>query len=286
MRQSPRWLALAATLSVLAAGCATMVPPPELIEARSTFGRVSKGQAAVLKPGDVLEAKEQLERAEKSYVAEGDSEATRDSAYIATRKSLFAESSATTEANQKAQRASEVKAEQMRVFTLIATKNQLSNTQQALDVEQAARASAERRAALYVAALKKIGSVRTDNRGVVITLSGGVLFKTDKFALLPAAKTQLDEVAATLLKNSPEATITVGGHTDNEGGDVHNQELSEKRAQAVADYLVSKGLSKERVVARGFGEGSPIADNASGEGRAQNRRVEIVVGDQVVGTKQ
>lgn len=161
---------------------------------------------------------------------------------------------------------------------LNATRGQLATTQEQLDKERTARRDAEARAASAMADLQKIASVKKDDRGMIITLPGGVLFKTDKYELLPAAMVQLNQVADALTKNNPDAKIQVGGYTDSQGTEDHNQDLSEKRAQSVADYLVSRGVAKDRVTAKGFGSASPIADNKSVEGRAQNRRVEIVVG--------
>jgi outer membrane protein OmpA-like peptidoglycan-associated protein len=274
---APLRLALAAAL--FGAGCATVAPPPELLEARSTYGRVSKGPAAETKPDDLLTAKQQLDRAEGSFSDKGDVPATRDAAYIAVRKALFAEADANTIVNLKAKADADLRAQQLQSSDLSATKGQLVRTQQELDKERTAREEAEKRAAIAMADLKKIAAVKQDNRGLIITLPGGVLFKTDKYELLPAAMVQLNQVADVLLRNSPDSKINVGGFTDAQGPEPHNQELSENRARSVADYLVSRGIARDRVVATGYGPQNPIADNKSIEGRAQNRRVEIVVGN-------
>ncbi|MCK5656345.1 MAG: OmpA family protein, partial [Deltaproteobacteria bacterium] len=84
----------------------------------------------------------------------------------------------------------------------------------------------------------------------------------------------LDEVASILEKN-PEMEVEVQGHTDNTGSATYNQWLSEKRAQKVKDYLVSKGIDSSRLEAKGYGLTQPVASNATEEGRAQNRRVEL-----------
>ena len=112
---------------------------------------------------------------------------------------------------------------------------------------------------------------------MVITLSGSVLFVSAKADVLPDARVKLDSVAKALLEQDPSASILVEGYTDSQGGAAFNQELSQRRADSVRTYLVSRGLPPERVTAQGFGLASPIADNASPEGRANNRRVEIVV---------
>jgi outer membrane protein OmpA-like peptidoglycan-associated protein len=112
---------------------------------------------------------------------------------------------------------------------------------------------------------------------MVITLSGGVLFASNHSDLLPSAQAKLNDVAAALTKQDTESKINVEGFTDSQGDASYNQELSQRRAQTVRDYLVSRGISSDRVTAQGFGLTRPVADNASPEGRANNRRVEIVV---------
>ncbi len=112
---------------------------------------------------------------------------------------------------------------------------------------------------------------------MVITLSGAVLFESAKWALLPGAQTKLNEVADALTKQDKDSTIIVEGHTDSQGAAAMNQELSQKRAESVRTYLISRGMSADRITATGFGPTRSIANNASPEGRADNRRVEIVV---------
>ncbi|MCO7629201.1 MULTISPECIES: OmpA family protein [Pseudomonas] len=110
----------------------------------------------------------------------------------------------------------------------------------------------------------------------VITLSdaGNVLFDFDKSDLTPAAKAQLDTLMDKL-RNADVVSIKVIGHTDSKGSDAYNQALSERRASSVAAYLLSQGLAPNKLTSEGRGESEPVADNATEEGRAQNRRVEL-----------
>ncbi|HEY8122848.1 MAG TPA: OmpA family protein [Myxococcota bacterium] len=104
----------------------------------------------------------------------------------------------------------------------------------------------------------------------------GVQFDLDKADIRPDAGVILDE-AANQLSQVPTTRVRVEGHTDSTGADTYNQSLSERRAGSVRDYLVSKGVSDGRLSTAGFGESQPVADNATAEGRALNRRVELKV---------
>ncbi len=109
----------------------------------------------------------------------------------------------------------------------------------------------------------------------VVTLQG-VHFATDSSALTSEAKSILDS-AVGAINASSSSLIDVEGHTDSRGSDSHNQALSERRAQSVADYLASQGVSASSLNPIGMGEGSPVASNDTSEGRAQNRRVEVTI---------
>jgi OmpA-OmpF porin, OOP family len=103
-----------------------------------------------------------------------------------------------------------------------------------------------------------------------------IFFKTGSHELLSRSFSSLDEVAG-ILKANPEFTLSIEGHTDNIGDENFNQLLSKGRAQAVLEYLLSKGIAKSRLSSTGYGEQRPIADNSSPKGRARNRRVEMRV---------
>ncbi len=130
--------------------------------------------------------------------------------------------------------------------------------------------------------LNSILQTRDSARGLIVNMSD-VLFDTGKYSLKPGAREKLAKVAGILLAY-PGLNIAVGGYTDNVGGDEMNQTLSENRAASVRDYLVQQGVSADSVTASGFGNTQPVASNDSPEGRQQNRRVELVVSGEVIGS--
>lgn len=283
-------LGLILTLSGVA-GCGSAVLPQELASARSAYARASTGPAASLNPTDLHAAKESLDDAERSYKEEGDSQVTRDLGYAAERRAETAESRART---MQAQAETDQVVAQMHANTAaqgklsaaglsrankeLASKDQAFVAQGAvLQDEVARRQAAEKRAAQAAADIAKFASVKQETRGMVITLSGSVLFTSGKSDLLPAAQLKLNDVAKALTEQDPESKMVVEGHTDSQGALAFNQKLSQERAQAVRDYLVSRGIAADRITAEGFGPSRTVGDNATAEGRANNRRVEIVV---------
>jgi len=113
-------------------------------------------------------------------------------------------------------------------------------------------------------------------KGTKIAEIMGPNFDFDKATLTAEGKQRVDN-AAKVLKDNPSIKVSVDGHTDSIGSDKYNQGLSERRAQAVANELVSQGIAKSRLHVQGFGKRKPVADNKTAAGRARNRRVEIVV---------
>ena len=130
--------------------------------------------------------------------------------------------------------------------------------------------------------LNSILQTRDSARGLIVSMSD-VLFDTGKYSLKPGAREKLAKVAGILLAY-PSLNIEVGGYTDNVGSDVMNQTLSESRAGSVRDYLVQEGVLGNAVSARGFGNSLPVATNENASGRQQNRRVELVVSGEAIGS--
>jgi outer membrane protein OmpA-like peptidoglycan-associated protein len=156
--------------------------------------------------------------------------------------------------------------------------------------EEAARAAAEKaerdRQALRSQLLEQFNRILETHdtpRGLVVNMAD-VLFDTGKYNLRPAAREKLAKLSGIVLAH-PNLKLEVEGYTDNVGGEAYNQKLSEKRAETVQSYLVEQGLDAGSVTAKGLGETMPIAGNESAKGRQQNRRVEIIVSGEVIGSK-
>jgi outer membrane protein OmpA-like peptidoglycan-associated protein len=154
---------------------------------------------------------------------------------------------------------------------------------------QAAQASAQQaetdKAAMRAKLSEQLNSIlqtRDSARGLIVSMSD-VLFDTGKYSLKSGAREKLAKVAGILLAY-PGLNIEVGGYTDNVGSDSMNQRLSENRAGSVRDYLVQEGVLTNSVSARGFGNTLPVATNDNSSGRQQNRRVELLVSGEAIGT--
>jgi outer membrane protein OmpA-like peptidoglycan-associated protein len=294
-------LALLVAAAGFAAACATTTPI-ELENARVAYSRASAGPAAQYTPADLHKAKAALDKAEQNFSYGNDAQTTIDLAYIAERTAQIAEAHAVSAiADQKDGKAKqELGQAQTKIITntqatLVKTREQLTEAErgQALQAEQAgnerlARDAAEKKAAASEQkaavsdqkaqeandALAKLAA-KDDERGMIITLSGSVLFRSNDTALLPASLTRLDQVATALVAKGND--VVVEGYTDSRGSQSRNMTLSQGRAESVRMYLVSRGFPAERISARGMGPDRPIAENTTSEGRANNRRVEIVI---------
>lgn len=281
-------------------GCATPPPPRHLLDARAAYQKARSGKASELTPAELHTAKVALSEAETAYQDEPESAEANTLAYVALRQSQIVESQANaknalndlkrTEAEladlqereirrthdelAKAKELLSVRGEQ-----LANASEKLASTNAQLEEEKIARAAAEKRerdAMMKLAAAAAI-NVKEEARGTVIILPGNVLFGSGKFALTPGAQRKLMLVAGTLAPQSETHNIVVEGHTDSRGRREFNMELSYNRARAVMQFLVNNGVLAESTSAQGLGPDRPLATNNTRDGRAQNRRVEIIV---------
>jgi outer membrane protein OmpA-like peptidoglycan-associated protein len=276
--------------SLAMAACAAHVAPQQLVDARTAYAQAAGSKAATLVPAELHVAHEYLGKAEQEFADHPGSQDVIDAAYVAMRKAQRAEVLANIAAEtdlaamaerQKSQVADTIISAQAAKLRdkdadLKDDQTALAQQRQLTEQEHQARVAAEKKAADAMDALSKSLEVKSDTRGTVITLSGGVLFATNQAVILPGAQRQLDQVADAL-KVQAEHHFVVEGHTDNQGTNDINDALSQHRADAVRDYLIVHGVSADAISAKGFGSSRPIADNKTAEGRAMNRRVEIIV---------
>ncbi len=155
-------------------------------------------------------------------------------------------------------------------------KGNAARLQTALEAEQRkARERQEEAARRFDELQSALIQVKTDARGTIISMSD-ILFDVDKATLTSDLKTSLAKIAG-ILTIYKDADVLVEGHTDNTGSAAHNQTLSERRAENVMNFMVEQGITQARLKSVGLGLSKPIADNTTKEGRAKNRRVDLVV---------
>jgi outer membrane protein OmpA-like peptidoglycan-associated protein len=283
---------IAVVTSFLAAtACASSTPTPELVNARQAYDRARTDPSASLVPDSVLSAKQALDKAESVHNSDPQSDSEKSYSYVAQRRAELALALAdNAKAKQQADAAAahytelQDKLRTSAVAQLGAERTQVSQlgsalqqSQTGLAAETDARKAADARAARAMESLNKIAQVKEEARGMVITLSGQVLFVTGKSELLPAAQDQLDQVAKALKDQGEVKPMVVEGYTDSVGTDSSNLTLSKNRAEAVRSYLVSKGVPSDKITSVGKGKANPVASNDTADGRANNRRVEIVI---------
>jgi outer membrane protein OmpA-like peptidoglycan-associated protein len=289
------------TVVALFASCAA-VPPKELTHARLAYQQASEDSTTQLVPAELHKAHEALKLAEQSFLKDPDSYKTRDLAYVAQRKSELARALGATAANKASKTVAETDFQTKQTEIVKQGKQDLSDAEKRAADERGAQAAdraskaeadadlqkkqteivkqdlrdSQEETADALAKLAKLAAVKEEERGLVVTLSGSVLFASNQATFLPAAQSRLSQVADVLL-TTRERNLTIQGHTDSQGSDSYNLDLSQRRADAVRNYLVQRGYPADRIQAHGLGKGQPIADNASAEGRANNRRVEIII---------
>ncbi len=274
---------LGAASMLLGFGCAHD-PSKELVAARVSYQEAADGPAGTEAKAEVYEAEKALARAEQAHDKRSGSAEEVDLAYVALRKSTNAMAYATyLQFQAKTQSAnadyvSTLEGQKESAESRLATsEDALASKSKDLATAEAARAALERQLSAAMASLSDMAKISQEGERTVITLSGAVLFRTDETQLLPIAQEKLGEVAGVLKQYGEEFSITVNGHTDSRGSDTHNQQLSQGRADSVRAYLVSKGVAQGSITAMGQGEAQPLAPNTTAEGRANNRRVEIIV---------
>lgn len=286
--------ALVYTSAFLGVGCGHAAISPQLSGARAVMGEARGGSAQRLEPDEVLAAQRTLTLAEGQ---EDGSIAEIHYAYVAERQTRVAMADARRTLLEQGveQDRSDYQAELERIarergVALDTSQDELAERQRrlqqqeqtlaashaALLAEQDARRLAEANASAALERLRLLATVRVEATETIITLNGEVLFETNRAVLRPEAQERLTAVVDAM-RASPDQTATVAGYTDSRGSDASNQALSLARANSVRDFLANAGVPADRLRSEGRGEESPIASNESAEGRANNRRVEIIL---------
>jgi outer membrane protein OmpA-like peptidoglycan-associated protein len=220
------------------------------------------------------EEKAAAQAAEARRIA--DQEASRQAELAAAKESQIRAEAAAKEARMKAQ-AEIADAKAKAEADSLRAKEEAAKA----DADRARNAAEELRAQL-LDQFNRILETRDTPRGLVITMAD-VLFDTGKYEVRPGTREQLAKLSGVLLAH-PGLNLEVEGYTDGTGSDEFNQELSEQRASTVREYLVGQGLGSDAVTSKGFGKAMPVASNDTVSGRQQNRRVELVVSGEVIGT--
>jgi outer membrane protein OmpA-like peptidoglycan-associated protein len=259
----------------LCAGCAAPFTYPDLAKAKDTY-------AHAVKTGQPDEYKKEFDDAKKAIAA---AQSAQDAqASFERGKDPSRERDLAKEALYKAEAADHAALAAVAGASVAAKETELAALQKewdekgALANDAAARAEAERAAREAEEArkrLQKFADVKEDERGTIITLAGGIPFKTGKADLQPVAIDRLKIVAEAL--KGTQRTILVEGHTDSTGKPETNMKLSQARAETVRKYLIDGGLPADQIRAVGVGQDRPVADNKTSSGRAKNRRVEVIL---------
>jgi outer membrane protein OmpA-like peptidoglycan-associated protein len=171
--------------------------------------------------------------------------------------------------------------EQQQALQAEAEKARLA-AQQSEQARLQAETQREQMRARLMQQLNQVLQTRESARGLIVNMSD-VLFDTGKYTLRPAARERMARIAGIVLAY-PDLKLQVEGHTDSVGSDQYNQQLSERRAESVREYLVNQGIAADSVTAQGLGKSSPVAPNTTAEGRSLNRRVELIVSGEAIGT--
>lgn len=284
MKRSCEYLLIVILITMLA-GCSTIpVSQPDLLQARNAYAAAkAKPWVSQYAQVELYDAELALQRAEQAENIED----LHYLSYLAERKAQIAVavadrklSSATIaelgkEKNQMLLEArdAEIDLERKRAEKLAAALAEQNAKNEARDAE----IDLERKRAEKLATeLEELNAKKTE-RGMVLTL-GDVLFESGKAQLLPGAYRTIDQLAA-FLNEYTDRSVLIEGHTDNIGSQEYNLDLSQRRAEAVRDALLSRQIPFNRIVSKGYGKNYPVAGNDSEAGRQQNRRVDIIILD-------
>ena len=251
--------------------------PVALVQAERAMALAERTGAAALNPTATAEAKRALTQAENSTMAGGSSKAVTDYSRrtVALASEAMRDWGRKLEADEAARKKAELEQTQMTVVQLREAQAKLEADKAKLlaDQEQLKKEKDELEGRLKNS-MSSIMETRESARGAVMSLPG-ISFETGKATLKPAAQLTLAKLAG-IAQVFPAVNMRIEGYTDSTGNAAANQKLSEARAKAVYEFLKSQGVADTRLAFQGLGPASPVAENTTAEGRAKNRRVEIV----------
>lgn len=266
---------------VAAALCACATTHPDVERVRGMYDEAAADPVLARHAAVPLyEAQKEVERAERKWSEDSDREEAKHLAYLAEKRIELAR--ATAEGLAAEQETQALAKERERVLLQARTRE----VGEALAVAAAERDRAEERARVAAEAAERARKLQEElaelqaqqtERGIVLTL-GDVLFDFDKATLRSGAQQNLARLVR-FLEENPDREVLVEGHTDSVGSDSYNLALSERRADAVLSFLMQNGISRQRMLSRGYGKSYPVVSNETAEGRQRNRRVEVVILD-------
>jgi outer membrane protein OmpA-like peptidoglycan-associated protein len=269
-------------------------------QGRTPIGTAARGATQMAEDARVLTLRrkeqerldaEKRAREEAQEKAEADARAAQDRATLAQaqsdedarRRAEAEQARADAERQQAASLAQQQQAQAEADASRLAAENAARQTAEAERQRQEAVRQKEEMRARLLAQLNQVLQTRDTPRGLVVSMPD-VLFDFNKYTLKPEARERLARISGIVLAY-PDLKLQIEGYTDSIGSDGYNQTLSEKRAEAVRDYLVSSGVSMNNVAAQGLGKADPVADNSTSAGRKLNRRVEMIVSGDVIGSQ-
>ncbi|MDO9105936.1 MAG: OmpA family protein [Methylovulum sp.] len=261
--QNNRYFPMTLLAVAMASGCSSIPQNPALIDAHSRYNSAqSDPNVTNLAALELKDASDSLNKADTALGKDESVETVNHLAYLATQQVGIA------------QEIAKRKTAELAVTNADAKRNEVRLDARTAEAD-AANANVARDQVL-IAQLEALNAQKTD-RGMVITL-GDVLFNTGKAQLKSGGVRNVQKLAD-FLNQYPQYKVLVEGHTDSVGSEDFNQELSERRADAVQTALMQMNIGSDRVAMRGYGEGFPVASNENAGGRQLNRRVEIILSD-------
>jgi outer membrane protein OmpA-like peptidoglycan-associated protein len=287
--QKNRYLPMTLLAVAIFSGCSSMPQNSSLTEAHSSYDSARNNpQVTNLAAVELKQAGDSLNKADYALNKGESADTVNQLAYIAKQQVEIAQETAKRKTAELAVTNASAKRDQVRLEARTAeadaAKQQMAIVQETADQQAAtlaaATANAERNQALIAQQemqLKELNAKKTE-RGLVVTL-GDVLFSTNKAQLKSSGMRNVQRLAD-FLKQYPQHKVLVEGFTDSTGSNSLNQELSDRRANAVRTALIDIGISSDRVTTRGYGEAFPVASNDTAASRQLNRRVEIILSDE------